>query len=101
MKLRISIALLPALLLAGAPAAHAATAVGPSRGFAPHRVIVKYEGERGSRVQRLRDGVGVIAAARALRRNPAVEYAAPDYIATASGLPPSEVPNDPGTLNGF
>jgi serine protease len=101
MKLRISIALLPALLWAPAPCAQAATAVGPSRGFVPHRVIVKYEGERGSRVQRLHEGVGVLAAARALRRKPAVEYAAPDYIATASGLVLSEVPNDPGTLNGF
>src|SRR5262249_40524024 len=96
--------LLPALLLAAAPAAARAephAAVGPSHGFVPHQVIVKYRGGTGPRVRHLRDGVGVLAAARALRSNPAVEYAAPDYVATASGLLPTEVPNDPGTLNTF
>jgi serine protease len=35
--------------------------------------------------------------AAALRQNPAVDYAAPNYIATASTLP---IPNDPGTPPG-
>jgi serine protease len=99
-RLSIALALLVALLGAGPPA-RAATAVGLAHGFAAHRLIVKFAGEPRSRVQTLPRGVGVIAVARALHQNPAVEYAAPDYVATASGTLESEVPNDPGTLSGL
>jgi serine protease len=45
---------------------------------------------------RLPDGVGVGAATAALRRNPHVDYAVPNYVATASAF----LPNDPGTAPG-
>lgn len=102
MNRRFTIALalfLPALC--ASPSAHAATGIAAAHGFAPHRLIVKFDGEARGRAQELPPGVGVLATARALRQNPAVEYAAPDYIATASALLPSEVPNDPGTLSGL
>jgi serine protease len=100
LRLSIALALLVALLGAGSPA-RAAIGVGHAHGFAPHRLIVKFAGEARGRVQALPRGVGVLAVARALGRNPAVEYAAPDYIATASGTLQSEIPNDPGTLSGL
>ncbi|MGC1166426.1 MAG: S8 family serine peptidase, partial [Solirubrobacterales bacterium] len=46
---------------------------------------------------------GVRRTAAALRDNPRVAYAEPDYIATASAAEPNSdfiVPNDPGTLDG-
>ncbi len=99
-RLTISLALLLAALGAGTPA-HAAIGLAAARSFAPHRVIVKFRGEGIGRAQALPAGVGVLSTARALRRNPAVEYAAPDYLASASSLPQSAVPNDPGTLTGL
>jgi serine protease len=94
-----------ALLLAGfagcaAVPAGAATGLAAAHGFAPHRVIVKYRWQSHARVRGLGPGIGVRATARALRQDPAVEYAAPDYIATASDLI-GAVPNDPGTLTGL
>src|SRR6478672_11157915 len=99
-RLTIAFALLLASLGAGTPAP-AATAISPAHGFAANRLIVKFEGEPRGRALALPPGAGVIATARALRENPAVAYAAPDYIATASAIFPSMVPNDPGTLTGL
>ncbi len=91
-----------ALAAAGAPApAGAAIGVSPAREFAPRRVVVKFEGQREGRAVHLPRGIGVRRAAAALRQSPRVEYAAPDYIATASKqepLPPSGIPNDPGEI---
>ena len=56
----------------------------PARGFAPHQVVVKFEGAARRPGRRPAAGVGVRRAAAALRRNPRVAYAAPNYIATAS-----------------
>jgi serine protease len=79
----------------------------PARGFAPGQLLVKFEGRRGRAVG-LPAGSGVLATARALRANPRVEYAEPNYTATTSAVPsptpvppaPAEalLPNDPGTL---
>ena len=93
-----------AALAAGAAPASAATGAGAgARGFAPRQLVVKFEGDAPGRRRRLPAGVGVRAtAASALRRNPRVAYAEPNYIATASA--PREldrrIPNDPGTLDG-
>ncbi len=98
--------LLPTLaavaLLAAPPAAAAAGE------FAPGRVVVKFAGERHGRSVGLPQGIGVRGAAAALRENPGVAYAEPDYIATASASTkasptPSDVPSlffpdDSGTI---
>lgn len=81
--------------------AGAAIGIAPAREFAPRRVIVKFEGGRAAQTVRLPRGVGVHRATAALRQSPRVDYAAPDYIATASKqvpLSPSGVPNDPGQI---
>jgi len=93
---------------AAAPAATAAVGLSPAREFAPRQLLVKVEGERQGRTVKLPAGVGVREAARALRASPRVDYAVPNYIATASATgsagasaePPLEIPNDPGTLGG-
>ncbi|MGE5281101.1 MAG: S8 family serine peptidase [Chloroflexota bacterium] len=92
--------LLAALALSSAPAV-AATGVAPAHGFAPHRVVVKLAGAAQPQTVRLPSGVGVRTAVAILRRSPAVAYAVPDYIATASATRSAEVvdlPNDPGKL---
>ncbi|MGD9737451.1 MAG: S8 family serine peptidase [Solirubrobacterales bacterium] len=99
-----------AMLAVAATAANATAAVGlaPAREFAPRQLLVKVEGERRGRAVRLPAGVGVREAARALRASPRVDYAVPNYIATASATggagasaePPLALPNDPGTLGG-
>jgi serine protease len=97
-----------ALTAAQAPGASAAVGLAPARGFAPRQLLVKVEGEPHGRTVRLPAGVGVHEAARALRANPRVDYAVPDYIATASATGRAgaseesqlELPNDPGTLGG-
>jgi serine protease len=94
--------LLAALAVGIAPAA-AATTISPARGFAPRQVVVKFDGGPGGRALALPAGVGVRATAAALRRNPRVAYAEPDYVATASETLPGSgfaLPNDPGTLDG-
>jgi serine protease len=102
-------ALLASLVAVAAPAAAtAAIGVAPAHGFAPRRLLVKLEGERRGRAVRLPRGVGVREAAQALRGDPRVDYAVPDYIATASAAPGRadasteafELPDDPGTLGG-
>ncbi|HEX5984375.1 MAG TPA: S8 family serine peptidase [Solirubrobacterales bacterium] len=82
-------------------AAGAATAVAPAREFARGQLLVKFEGQRSGRAVSFAPGAGVRRVAAALRRNPRVVYAEPNYIATASapqGAP--FTPNDPGTLGG-
>jgi serine protease len=77
-------------------AAAATTGVAPAREFAPRQLLVKFEGQRSGRAVSLAPGTGVRQAAEALRRNPRVVYAAPNYVATASAS--AFRPNDPGTL---
>jgi serine protease len=91
-----------ALLALGAGPAAAATGISPARQFVPRQVIVKFDGQRRARTLALPPGTGVREAAVALRRNPEVEYAAPNYIAKASAIARGSVllPNDPGTLDG-
>ncbi|HEV7615405.1 MAG TPA: S8 family serine peptidase [Solirubrobacterales bacterium] len=95
-------AALLALLALGAAPAGASTGLAPAHGFAPHRVVVKFEGERRGRALALPADARVEATAAALRQNPDVAYAEPDYIATASATAEIEfaLPNDPGTLEG-
>jgi serine protease len=84
-----------------APAAGAAASGDPADGlnasggheFVPGEVVVRFRDEAKSHQYRLPDDVGVHEAARALRRNPRVSYAVPNYIAHAAG---PFVPNDPG-----
>jgi serine protease len=94
-------ALAALLVLLGATASHAAAAsgIGPARRFAPRQLVVKFKGEKHGRTVGLPRGAGVLATARALRARPQVEYAEPNYSATASAveLEPYE-PDDPGTL---
>lgn len=97
------LALLAALTLP--PAAEAATGIGaakPVRDFAPREVVVRYESEPQGRAVRIPRGVGVRAAVKALRARPDVAYAAPNFIARASGrlrpLPANGIPDDRGAL---
>jgi serine protease len=94
-----ALAALLALLAATAGEAGAASAIGPARRFAPRQLVVKFVGEERGRTVGLPRGVGVLATARALRAKPGVEYAEPNYAATASAaeLEPWD-PDDPGTL---
>lgn len=86
-----------ALAIAAAPAA-AATGIAAARGFAPRQLLVKFEGEQRGRAIGLAPGVGVRQAARSLRHDPRVLYAAPNYIATASATAAPFDPNDNGAL---
>jgi serine protease len=100
-----------ALLAAGFTAmpAAAATGVSPAREFAPGQVVLKLRGARRAKTVSLAAGVGVRQATAALRRDPRVAYAAPNYLARASVteapepraplLPDSGVANDPGPLS--
>jgi serine protease len=89
-------ALLAALTGLAAPAI-AQTGLAPARGFAPRQLVVKFEGETVGHRLALPAGAGVRESATALRRNPQVVYAQPNYVATASAF---EIPDDPGTLGG-
>jgi len=90
---------LSAALFAAAPPAHAAEGIGQAREFAPRQLLVKFEGEGRGRVLRLPRGAAVKRVAEALRANPEVLYAEPDYVATASADEPIPYdPNDPGVL---
>jgi serine protease len=96
-----------ATLLAGLAAnpagAGAAATISPARGFAPRQLVVKFDGEPQGRTVALPAGAGVRETAAALRDNPRVAYAEPDYVATASATEPGQdfiLPNDPGTLDG-
>jgi serine protease len=86
-----------ALLSCGPAAAEAATAIAPAHGFAPRQLIVKLAGPRDAAAVALPAGTSMRASAAALRRNPRVAYAEPNYIATASAF---VLPDDPGTIAG-
>ena len=77
------------LALAALPAAPALGA----GDYVPGQLMARFDGERAGRAFDLPAGVSVRAGVAALRANPNVDYAVPNYIATASGLP-----NDPGTV---
>jgi serine protease len=99
----LATATLLAAFAASAAPASAAPALAPAHGFAPRQVVVKFAGERLGRALPLPRGAGVDETAAALRANPRVDYAEPNYVATASAeSEPSgfEIPNDPGTLEG-
>jgi serine protease len=81
------------------PIAQAQPGVGPAHGFAPRQLVVKFAGQKVGRAVPLAPGTGVLQATRALRQNPRVVYAEPNYVATASATPSEPFdPNDPGTL---
>jgi serine protease len=85
-----------AALLAAAPAGatsepEPASKLTPGAAFVPGQLLVSFKGE-GERVLTVPDQVELGQAARALRANPSVSYAEPNYIAHAS----ASVPNDPG-----
>jgi serine protease len=93
-----------ALLSVASAAAPASAKIGvsPAREFAPGQAIVKFVGEPAKTV-RLPPRVGVREAVAALRKNPRVAYAEPNYIARASGVGIGSAPfapNDPGVLTG-
>jgi serine protease len=94
--------LLAALCLAPA-LARAAAGIGPAHGFAPHQLVVKFDGAPSARTVALPQRAGVREAVAALRDSPRVAYAAPNYIAGASATPEeaaATIPNDPGPLTG-
>lgn len=83
------------------PAAQAQRAVGAAHGFAPRQLVVKFTGQKVGRALSLAPGAGVQQSVRALRRNPRVVYAEPNYVATASASAPLPFdPDDNGTLVG-
>jgi len=93
--------LLPVALAATAVPANAAAgqaALAPAREFAPRQLLVKFEGQRLGRAVSLAPGTGVRDAAAALRKNPRVAYAEPNYIATASVEPSPYDPSDSGSI---
>ena len=91
--------LLAAVTLVPAPG-QAAVGVAAAHGFAPHELVVKLARSEQAQTVALPGGASVREAAAALQANPDVEYAAPDYIATASASEEPTVPNDPGPLSG-
>ncbi|MGN6215586.1 MAG: S8 family serine peptidase [Solirubrobacterales bacterium] len=98
LRTHILVAALAASLVP-APPAGAATAVAPNHGFAPGRLLVKFEGQHLGRAISVPPGAGVRRTAKALRQNPRVVYAEPDYVATASAIRATPFdPNDPGTI---
>jgi serine protease len=82
-----------AVPVAGLLALLAGPAAAADRDYVPGEVIARFDGQRVGKAIELPEGVGVRAAAAALRSNPNIRYAVPNYIATASGLA-----NDPGTI---
>ena len=70
----------------------AETGISPAREFAPRQLLVKFEGQRQARRSRCRGAPACAQAAAALRRSPAVVYAEPNYLATASAPPPNPRP---------
>jgi len=85
-------------LVAAVPAAQATTGLSSAHGFVPQQLLVKFDGQRSGRALALPSGAGVLRTAKALRANPRVAYAQPNYIATASATASPFDPNDPGTL---
>ncbi|HWO83771.1 MAG TPA: S8 family serine peptidase [Solirubrobacterales bacterium] len=103
----LPLAAIASLALSAAPAP-AATGIAPARGFASRQLLVKFEGQRHGGAVELGRGIGVREAARALRRNPNVVYAVPNYIASSSAVKPPPYdpdappfdPDDTGSLAG-
>lgn len=84
-------------------ATETASAESLRHGFAARQVLVKLEGEATPRTVLLSAGESPRQAAATLRDNPGIEYAAPNYVATASVEPPTptpEIPDDPGPISG-
>lgn len=97
LRMLLPVAALAACALPSAAAAE--TALAPAHGFAPRQLLVKLEGQRVGRALSLAPAAGVRQTAAALRQNPRVVYAEPNYIATASVIAGEAYdPNDPGTL---
>lgn len=101
----LATAILIAALGVGAESAPAAEiGLSQAHGFAPHQVVVKFADQHHARTLPLPAAAGVSQAAAALRGNPRVDYAVPNYLATASSSPSGDssfvLPNDPGTLGG-
>jgi serine protease len=89
--------------LASPPPAGARIGLAPALGFAPHRVVYKLAGQRRGRAAVLPSSIGVRQAVAVLQSSPRVDYAAPDYVATASKAPAPldlALPNDPGPIDG-
>jgi serine protease len=102
-RLPTAAATLIAVLCLTPAAAGAATGVGQAHGFAPGKLLVKFASAPAARTVALPARVGVREAVAALRDSPGVEYAVPDYIATASETPEepaATIPNDPGPITG-
>lgn len=105
MKIRFpiaAVALLASLALAQGNAGASSPAVAAARGFVPHQVVVKLAGSR-PRTVALARRTSVRSAVAALRADPAVAYASPNYVATASAKSSevtNPVPNDPGPIGG-
>jgi serine protease len=81
------------LVLATAAISAGAASAADAPRDAPHvpgELLVKFDGGS-ERVLELPQGVDLPAAEQALAANPAVDYAVPNYVAHASGIP-----NDPG-----
>jgi serine protease len=83
------------------PPAGAETGLSPAREFVPRQLLVKFEGQRSGQRVGLDPGAGVRETARALRQNPRVVYAEPNYIAAAAATSDELFyPDDSGTLAG-
>ncbi len=95
-RLLITFAALTLPAVAALSAAGPARAVAPKPAYAPGQVVVKFDRQGTGRAVDLPPGIGVPAAAAALRDNPHVDYAVPNYIAVAS----ARIPDDPGTVPG-
>jgi serine protease len=95
-----AVTLLAAIAASGASARPPAS-VASAKGFSPGEVVVKFDGQLRGRALALPAGAAVEQTATALRRNPRVAYAEPNYVATASETvaPPYVIPNDPGSLD--
>jgi serine protease len=79
---------------AAQPQTRQSHAVSAAPDFVPGEVVVRFQGQGPGHAVELPPGVEVGEAAAALRANPRVAYAVPNYIATASAF----VPNDPGKV---
>jgi serine protease len=96
----LPLAALPVLALP-APAGAAPAGLAPAHGFAPRQLLVKFDGQERGRDLPLPRGASVGRIADALRRDPHVIYAEPDYVATASAAPGAPFdPDDSGTIEG-
>lgn len=94
----ITSALLALLALSALPSVAAARSP-----YVPGEVIVRFDGQPLSRAVELPAGVGVLDGLSALRRNPRVRYAVPNYVAQASVIPddPGTAPGQPGRRGGW